>query len=47
MNRTEVINRLIQDNGYTSYLEIGVYDGKNFNDAKKVYDDFYAINDSW
>lgn len=34
MNRTEVINRLIQENGYTSYLEIGVYDGKNFNGVK-------------
>lgn len=34
MNRTEVINRLIQENGYTSYLEIGVYDGKNFNAVK-------------
>ncbi len=30
MNRTEVINKLIADNGYESYLEIGVYDGKNF-----------------
>ncbi len=34
MNRTKVINRLIQDNGYTSYLEIGVYDGKNFKSVK-------------
>src|SRR5690606_33227271 len=30
MNRTKVINKLIADNGYESYLEIGVYDGKNF-----------------
>ena len=34
MNRTKVINRFIQDNGYTSYLEIGVYDGNNFNGVK-------------
>lgn len=31
MNRTKVINKMIADNGYESYLEIGVYDGKNFN----------------
>lgn len=30
MHRTEIINDLIAHNGYTSYLEIGVYDGKNF-----------------
>lgn len=28
--RTEIINDLIKENGYTSYLEIGVYDGVNF-----------------
>ena len=34
MNRTKVINKLIADNGYESYLEIGVYDGKNFNKVR-------------
>ena len=34
MNRTKVINKLIADNGYESYLEIGVYDGKNFKSVK-------------
>lgn len=34
MNRTKVINKLIADNGYESYLEIGVYDGKNFQNVK-------------
>ncbi len=34
MNRTEVINKLIADNNYIAYLEIGVYDGKNFNAIK-------------
>lgn len=34
MNRTKVINKLIDDNGYESYLEIGVYDGKNFGAIK-------------
>jgi len=33
MNRTKVINKLIADNGYESYLEIGVYDGKNFENV--------------
>ena len=32
--RTEIINQLIEDNGYTSYLEIGVYDGVNFRAVK-------------
>ena len=34
MNRTKVINKLIADNGYESYLEIGVYDGKHFNKVR-------------
>lgn len=34
MNRTKVINKLIADNGYESYLEIGLWDGKNFWDVK-------------
>lgn len=34
MNRTKVINKLISDNGYESYLEIGVYDGKNFQNVE-------------
>lgn len=34
MNRTKVINKLIADNGYESYLEIGIYDGKNFNNVE-------------
>src|SRR5690554_6514381 len=34
MNRTETINKIIQDKGYTSYLEIGIYDGKNFLGVK-------------
>ena len=31
MNRTDLINRLIAHFGYTSYLEIGVFLGENFN----------------
>lgn len=31
MTRTEIINGVIKKNGYTSYLEIGIYDGKNFD----------------
>ena len=34
MTRTEIINQLIEDNNYRSYLEIGVYDKKNFNAVK-------------
>ena len=34
MNRTKVINKIISDNGYDSYLEIGVYDGRNFKSVK-------------
>lgn len=34
MNSTKVINKLIADNGYESYLEIGIYDGKNFKSVK-------------
>jgi len=30
MNRTDIINRLIIDNGYKDYLEIGVQKGENF-----------------
>lgn len=32
--RTDIINRLIADNNYTSYLEIGVYDRVNYNGVK-------------
>lgn len=31
MNHTQIINYLIKKNNYKSYLEIGVYDGINFN----------------
>jgi len=31
MKRTEVINGIIKHHGFKSYLEIGVYDMKNFN----------------
>ena len=35
MNRTGIINKLIQDNGYGSYLEIGLFDlNRNFNHIK-------------
>jgi hypothetical protein len=30
MTRTEIINKFIQENGFTSYLEIGIGDGSNF-----------------
>jgi SAM-dependent methyltransferase len=32
INRTKEIQRIIEENGYTSYLEIGVGNVKNFND---------------
>jgi hypothetical protein len=31
MERTDLINKLIKDNGYKSYLEIGISSGINFN----------------
>jgi predicted O-methyltransferase YrrM len=31
MTRTQIINKFIQENGFTSYLEIGIGDGSNFN----------------
>jgi hypothetical protein len=31
MNRADIINELITRNNYTSYLEIGLGDGKNYN----------------
>jgi hypothetical protein len=34
MTRTELINYLIAKHGYTSYLEIGIYDGINFSHIK-------------
>ena len=34
MKRYDVINQLIKERGYTSYLEIGVSTGKNFNRIK-------------
>lgn len=34
MNRTQYIQQLIDERGYTSFLEIGYGDGKNFNDIK-------------
>jgi len=37
--RTEYINGLIKENGFTSYLEIGLGDGNNFrgvNSTEKV-----------
>ena len=37
MTRTETINRLIQENGYESYLEIGLGDGRNFRSVKCDY----------
>ena len=30
-NRSDIVNKLIADNNYTRYLEIGVRDNKNFN----------------
>lgn len=33
MERTNLINKLIADNGYTSYLEIGYGDGINFSNV--------------
>ena len=32
INRTKEINRIIKENGYTSYLEIGLGNGANFQD---------------
>ena len=37
MNRTEILNFLVEKNGYTSYLEIGVQAGKNFADVKVAF----------
>lgn len=34
VNRTAIINHLIVSNNYQDYLEIGVRDGKNFNQIK-------------
>ena len=34
MNRTDIINRIIQERGYKSYLEIGVQNGFNFSSVK-------------
>ena len=34
MNRTEILNGLIELNGYQSYLEIGLGDGANFRHIK-------------
>lgn len=31
MNKTQIINKLIAENGYQSYLEIGLGDGVNFS----------------
>jgi hypothetical protein len=31
MTKTEIINKFIQENGFKSYLEIGIGDGSNFN----------------
>lgn len=36
MKRTDIINHLIELHGYKSYLEIGVYDGTNFEDVKAI-----------
>lgn len=33
MNHLEIINYLIKKNNYKSYLEIGIYDGINFNNV--------------
>lgn len=30
-NKAEIINRIIQENNYTDYLELGYHDGENFN----------------
>jgi hypothetical protein len=38
-NRSDIINHLIDTNGYTSYLEIGVRDNKNFNRIKTSHKD--------
>lgn len=34
MTHTDIINKIIELNNYTSYLEIGVYDGNNYNKIK-------------
>lgn len=34
MTRTEIINNLIKEKGYQSYLEIGLGDGRNFRDVQ-------------
>lgn len=38
-NRSDIINYLIERNGYKRYLEIGVRDNKNFNRIKASYKD--------
>lgn len=53
-NRTTVINHLIKENNYKSYLEIGVHDKRNFNqiicdqkisvDPKKSSPGYYDFN---
>ena len=35
MVRCSVINRLIQENDYKKYLEIGVFDSHNFNNVER------------
>ena len=45
MTRTETINRLIQENGYQSYLEIGLGDGRNFRSVKCDYK--VGIDPNW
>ena len=37
MVRCSVINRLIQENDYKKYLEIGVFDSHNFNNVEIQY----------
>lgn len=38
-NRSDIINHLIANNGYTRYLEIGVRDNKNFNRIQTPHKD--------
>jgi hypothetical protein len=38
-NRSDIINYLIEKNGYKRYLEIGVRDNKNFNRIKATHKD--------
>ena len=34
LDHTKIINYLIEKNNYTSYLEVGVFNGENYNQIK-------------